>query len=204
MAGHCLRPIMGNQRISRNLFANLDYANLTGRENTIHSGLKGDIMLRRFKFAFAIALLAFFGAAIAEGNLAAFPPEDFYLQIDETEDGKPVIDVEEFHLVTGNYYRFNITSSGETDWRLELPELLANSHLRILTVNDGIEIQLQAMVFRAIEFDEPGKVSFSFVPIRPGTYSFTIGRNPIAQGLAAGTEGVQEEEFRAEGRFIVE
>src|SRR5690554_5578832 len=161
-------------------------------------------MSKYLRIAFAIAFIAAFGSALAQGNLAAFPPEDIYLQIDETEDGKPVIDVQEFQLVTGKYYRFNVTSSGETDWRLELPELLANSHLRVLTVNDGIEIQLQAMVFRAIEFDEPGKVAFSFVPIRPGTYAFTIGRNPIAQGLAAGTEGVQEEEFRAEGRFVVE
>lgn len=161
-------------------------------------------MFRQLRLTFALTLMVSFGVAMAQGNLAAFPPEDFYLQIDETEDGKPVIDTEEFRLVTGQYYRFNITSTGETDWRLELPELLSNSHLRVLTVNDGIELHLQAMVFRAIEFDEPGKVSFSFVPIRPGTYSFTIGRNPIAQGLAAGTEGVQEEEFRAEGRFIVE
>lgn len=161
-------------------------------------------MNTKLRIALTLALLVGLGSALAQGNLAAFPPEDIYLQIDETADGKPVIDTEEFQLVTGKYYRFNVTSSGETDWRLELPELLANSHLRVLTVDDGIEIHLQAMTFRAVEFDEPGKISFSFVPIRPGTYAFTIGRNPIAQGLAAGTEGVQEEEFRAEGRFVVE
>ncbi len=101
------------------------------------------------------------------------------------------------------YYRLSITSTGETDWRLELPTLLQNSHLRVLAVN-GIEIHLQSMAFRAIEFDEPGTASFSFTPIRPGTYRFTIGRNPIAQGLPAGTAGVQEPDRRAEGRFIVE
>ena len=161
-------------------------------------------MTTKPRHALVLMLLLSLCITLAQGNLAAFPPEDIYLQLDETEDGKPVIDTEEFQLVTGKYYRFNVTSSGETDWRLELPELLANSHLRILTVDDGIEIHLQAMTFRAVEFDEPGKISFSFVPIRPGTYAFTIGRNPIAQGLAAGTEGVQEEEFRAEGRFVVE
>lgn len=155
--------------------------------------------------AMLVATGALATGALAQvgGNLAAFPPTDLELQIDETEDGRPVISEEEFQLTTGGYYRFNVTSSGETDWRLELPDLLQNSHLRVLTVNDGIEIHLQSMVFRAIEFDEPGKVSFSFVPIRPGEYAFTIGRNPIAQGLPAGQAGVQEE-YRAEGRFVVE
>jgi hypothetical protein len=139
------------------------------------------------------------------GNLAGGPPVELYLNITETVDGKPVIDTNELHLITGDYYRLNITSTGETDWRLEMPDLLANSHLRILTVDRGIEVHLQGMVFRAIEFDEPNLlVQVSLVPIRPGDYVFTIGRNPIAQGLAAGTAGVQEPEFRAEGHFVVE
>jgi hypothetical protein len=160
--------------------------------------------LRAYFIAGIAGFLALSVQAQVGGNLAQFPPHDLELIIDETEDGRPVLSETEFHLVTGGYYRFNVTSNGETDWRLELPELLANSHLRIVTVNDGIEIHLQAMTFRAIEFDVPGKASFSFVPIRPGTYAFTIGRNPVAMGLPPGVEGVQEEEFRAEGRFVVE
>jgi hypothetical protein len=65
-------------------------------------------------------------------------------------------------------------------------------------------VHLQALVFRAIEFDQPGTVSFSFRPIAPGTYVFTVGRNPIAQGLGRGQAGVQEADKRAEGRFVVE
>ena len=84
-----------------------------------------------------------------------------------------------------------------------MDELLLNSHLRVLDVN-GIEIHLQSMTFRAIEFDEPGEIWMSFVAIRPGTYPFTIGRNPRVQGLPRGTAGIQEPEFRTEGRFIVE
>lgn len=150
------------------------------------------------------ALAAMPAAAQVGGNLAAPPPLDLELLITETADGKPEISTDEFKLITGEYYRLNVTSTGETDWRLELPDLLQNSHLRVVTVNDGVEIHLQSMVFRAIEFDEPNKVSFSFTPIRPGTYAFTIGRNPIAQGLPAGQAGIQEPDRRAEGRFIVE
>ncbi|MES3008973.1 MAG: hypothetical protein V4751_14510 [Pseudomonadota bacterium] len=138
------------------------------------------------------------------GSLVAYPPVEINLDISESADGMPVLSAEEIKLVTGEYYRLNVTSSGMTDWRLELPELLQNSHLRILTVNNGIEIHLQSMVFRAIEFDQPGKVSLSFTPIVPGTYAFTVGRNPIAQGLPRGQAGVQEADKRAEGRFVVE
>lgn len=154
--------------------------------------------------ATVLGLTAMAAQAQVGGNLAGFPPVDIELDIHENDEGKPEISTDEIPLITGEYYRLNVTSDGETDWRFEAPELLSNSHLRVLTVNDGIEVQLQGLMFRAFEFDEPGKVSFSFVPIRPGTYEFTIGRNPIAQGLAAGTEGVQEPEFRAAGHFIVE
>ncbi|MBE7731926.1 hypothetical protein [Devosia faecipullorum] len=161
------------------------------------------------KFVSVLTLAAMMsGANVAYGqvggNLAQFPPVDLEIMIHETEAGTPELSTTEVKLITGEYYRLNVLSDGETDWRFEAPDLLANSHLRVLTVNDGIEVHLQSLVFRAFEFDEPGKVSFGFVPIRPGTYQFTVGRNPIAQGLAAGTSGVQEPEFRAEGSFVVE
>ena len=133
----------------------------------------------------------------------AFPPEEIYLEISEDTDGKPHLSIEEFNLVTGEYYRLNINSTGQTDWRLELNDLLQNSHLRVVSIN-GIEVHLQAMVFRAIEFDEPGSARVSFTPLRPGTFTFTVGRNPIAQGLPRGTANIQEADRRAEGRFVVE
>jgi len=139
--------------------------------------------------------------AQAGGNLAAFPPLDLYLEIVTTPSG-PLVEPEEFELITGQYYRLNVTSEGDPDWRLELPDLLQNSHLRLVTINE-IEVHLQGMVFRAIEFDEPGTASFSFVPIRPGTYAFTVGENPLALGLPPGQAGVQDPDRRAEGRFVV-
>ena len=137
------------------------------------------------------------------GSLVAFPPEEIYLDILEDELGRPTFSLAEIKLVTGEYYRLNIFSNGQTDWRLEMDELLQNSHLRVVSIN-GIEVHLQAMVFRAIEFDEPGMVRISFTPLNPGTYPFTVGRNPIAQGLPRGTANIQEADRRAEGRFIVE
>ena len=151
------------------------------------------------------ALVCFHGAAEPRaqvgGNLAAFPPVDLRLAITTTPSG-PVVTPAEFELVTGEYYRLNVTSQGDPDWRLELPDLLQNSHLRVLTIA-GIEVHLQGMVFRAIEFDQAGTAAFAFVPIRPGTYRFTVGDNPIALGLPAGQAGIQNPERRAEGRFVV-
>lgn len=137
------------------------------------------------------------------GSLMGFPPEELYLQISEDEQGRPHLSKQEFRLVTGDLYRLHISSSGRTDWRIEMEELLLNAHLRVLDVN-GVEIHLQSMVFRAIEFDEPGEIWMSFVPIRPGSYAYTIGRNPRAQGLPRGTAHIQEPDRRAEGLFIVE
>jgi hypothetical protein len=141
------------------------------------------------------------GHAQVGGNLAGGRPVDLHLSITTTPTG-PVVSPTEFELNTGKYYRLNTTSQGDPDWRLEWPDLLQNSHLRVLTIS-GIEVHLQAMVFRAIEFDTPGTASFSFTPIRPGTYTFTVGDNPIALGLPAGQAGVQNPGRRAEGRFIV-
>jgi|TARA_B100001971_G_scaffold161535_1_gene151598 hypothetical protein len=58
------------------------------------------------------------------GSLVEFPPLDITLEISETTDGQPVISMDTIELITGEYYRLNVTSSGETDWRLEMPDLL--------------------------------------------------------------------------------
>lgn len=110
------------------------------------------------------------------GNLAAGPPVELVLNISTSSDA-PIISVSQFELITGEYYRLNVTSDGDESWRFEANELLQNSHLRIVTIN-GIEVHLQSLAFRAIEFDVAGTAQFSFAPIRPGTYIFTVGDTP--------------------------
>jgi hypothetical protein len=149
----------------------------------------------------ALGLTVLPAQAQDDGNLRVGRPTELQLSITTTPNG-PVVSPDKFELMTGKYYRLNITSEGDPDWRLELPDLLQNSHLRLVTIN-GIEIHLQGMVFRAIEFDQPGKASFTFTPMRPGIYKFTVGENPIALGLAAGQAGIQNPNRRAEGQFNV-
>ena len=124
----------------------------------------------------ALGLAAAAAHAQVGGNLAAGPPFDIHLEITTSPDG-PLLSTAEFDLVTGEYYRLNVTSDGVEPWRLEVDDLLRNSHLRLVTIN-GIEVHLQALAFRAIEFDVGGTAQFSFTPIRTGAFEFTVGDVP--------------------------
>jgi hypothetical protein len=83
-----------------------------------------------------------------------------------------------------------------------MPELLRNSHLRLVTVGD-IEIHLQGLSFNAIECDEVGSAHVSFVPIKPGSYQLYVGNVPSALGRPIGEAGLQSEGEFVFGRFIV-
>jgi len=144
--------------------------------------------------------LAFATGVQAEGNLASFPPIELRIDITNGPEGRPVLEPTELKVVTGDYYRLTLSSDGKgrdergepQARRVELNEFLANIHLRILTIN-GIEVHLQGLSFRALELDEKGEVSFSFVPIRPGDYPVYVGPNPFGLGRPAGEQGVQKD-----------
>lgn len=139
-------------------------------------------------------------ASQAGGNLASFPPIELRIDITNGPDGEPVLKPTHLKLVTGDYYRLTVSSDGmgkdqrgdPLARRVELNEFLANVHLRILTI-DGIEVHLQGLSFRAIELDEKGEASFSFVPIRPGDYPVYVGPNPFGLGRPVGEQGVQND-----------
>ena len=130
------------------------------------------------------------------GNLTAGPALELFLEITTAAEG-PMLSATEFKLITGDYYRLNITSDGGEQWRLEVNELLQNSHLRLVTINE-IEVHLQSLAFRAIEFDVAGSAQFSFTPIRTGTYEFSVGDVPSVRQRRGDRGRV------ALGRFIVE
>jgi hypothetical protein len=121
--------------------------------------------------AAALVLAAMPIAAHAEGNLAAPPAVDIELKI---SGNAPVLDPLQFEIETGDYYRLTLTSDGAEEFMFRAEEFLSNIHIRLLVIA-GIEVHMQSMVFRGIEFDEGGSASFTFVPIRPGEYEFTVG-----------------------------
>lgn len=156
------------------------------------------------RLVFAVLLVAGTPVCVSAqvgGNLAQYPPVELQIEITSTPEG-PVLSATEFELVTGEYYRMNITSDGEEDWRFEAPDLLQNSHLRLVTV-DQIEVHLQGMSFRAIEIDEGGTARFSFTPIRPGTYEFFVGDVPSLVGRPIGAPGLSDQARAVVGRFNV-
>jgi len=163
-----------------------------------------------FWLATAIALT---GAATHDvgaqslGNLAQYPPKGIDLTIETAPDGMPIIQPMDIQLQAGNYYRLNIhcpdVRDDLTGWRIEMPELLNNAHLRLVTIGD-IEVHLQGLSFNAIECDEAGSAHVSFVPIKPGSFPFYVGNVPLAVGRPIGESGVQTKGKFSFGQFSVE
>ena len=145
-------------------------------------------------------------AAQSLGNLAQYPPTPKQLIITTAKDGYPVIKPSIIELDAGNYYRLTVNCpdvKGDlSGWRLEMPRLLNNAHLRLVSVGD-IEIHLQGLSFNAIECDEIGSATVSFVPIKPGTYEFYVGNVPLAVGRPMGESGPQMKGKSVLGTFQV-
>ena len=160
----------------------------------------------RFSLLLAV-LLASPAAAESLGNLAQYPPTKINLTITTTSDAAPKIEPAEIQLLSGKYYRLTINCPDVRDdltgWRIEMPELLNNAHLRLVTVGD-IEIHLQGLSFNAIECDEVGMAHVSFVPIKPGVFPFYVGNVPLALGRPIGESGIQEKGKSVFGRFVVQ
>jgi hypothetical protein len=160
-----------------------------------------------FKTASTWLLGALLGSAVVStfaqslGNLAQYPPTPKDLTITTAKDGYPVIEPSIIELNSGNYYRLTISCpdvKGDlSGWRVEMPQLLNNSHLRLVAVGD-IEIHLQGLSFNAIECDEIGSASVSFVPIKPGNYPLYVGNVPLSLGRPMGEAGVQ-----AAGKYVI-
>jgi hypothetical protein len=66
-----------------------------------------------------------------------------------------------------------------------------------------MEIHLQGLSFNAIECDEVGSATISFVPIKPGTYEFYVGNVPLAVGRPMGESGAQVSGKSIYGKFRV-
>ena len=135
------------------------------------------------------------------GTLAQYPPEKRLLTISTSETGQPILTPQSLELNSGRYYRLTIdcpdVKGDLSGWRVEIPQLLNNAHLRLVAVGD-IEIHLQGLSFNAIECDEIGAASVSFVPIKPGNYPLYVGNVPLSLGRPMGEAGVQKA-----GKYVI-
>lgn len=76
----------------------------------------------------------------------------------------------EFQLETGKAYRLDVTSDGLEELGVMAPELFRNAWINQLVIDD-LEVKVNG-AFSSIEFDDEGTISVSFVPLRPGNYTF--------------------------------
>lgn len=149
---------------------------------------------------FALGLAASPATGIAQeagqesGVIGSPPPEDITLEVTTGGDGEPILSQDQFDLALGGYYRFNFVcpdaQDDSTGFHFEATDLVANSHIRVLSVGD-IEFYMQGLSFRAIECDEAGSARFSFHPMRAGVYDLYVRDH---------SDPPQE----AQGRFVVE
>lgn len=115
-----------------------------------------------------LALLVSSAPAWAEGNLAARAERLPELRI----DGAKGFSVTSYEIETGKFYRWRIASDGRDEYKLVAPELMRNSWVEQVSIEDK-EVKPLGGLY-AVEFDDEGEIDIYFVPIRPGTYEFYI------------------------------
>ena len=115
-----------------------------------------------------LALLMSSAPAWAEGNLAARAERLPELRIDGAEG----FSVTRYEVETGTYYRWRIESDGRDEYKLLAPELMRNSWVDQVSIDDK-EVKPLGGLY-AVEFDDAGEIDIYFVPIRPGTYEFYV------------------------------
>ena len=115
-----------------------------------------------------IGLLILSASAWAEGNLATRAERLPELEIKGAEG----FSVTSYEIETGKFYRWRIASEGRGEYKLLAPELMRNSWVEQVSIEDK-EVKPLGGLY-AVEFDDEGEIDIYFVPIRPGTYEFYV------------------------------
>jgi hypothetical protein len=103
----------------------------------------------------------------AAGNLASRPTDLDALVMDANLN----FSVKEYKIETGKYYRWKIESKGGEEFQLFMPELFRNAWVNEIVIN---KIEIKTPYVYSLEFDEPGVVEMTFVPLRPGRYPYFV------------------------------
>jgi len=109
-------------------------------------------MLTRSAAVMAAVIAASAGPGFGQesGMIGTGAPNDIFLEVTTGDKGQPILSEDEFELAWGGYYRFNLVCpeavSDDTGFHFEAENLLANSHLRVISVGD-IEVYMQGLGF---------------------------------------------------------
>ncbi|MGK9233292.1 hypothetical protein KXS07_16680 [Inquilinus limosus] len=115
--------------------------------------------------AAAALLLALAGPAAAQGGLTTRATN---LEPLKLSSGKPFPE-KPYELQAGKYYRWTIESDGTAELAIVAPEFFRNIWINEVVIN---KIEVRPLGLDSIEFDDEGAATISFVPIRPGTFTF--------------------------------
>jgi len=113
--------------------------------------------------------LAMMGPALGAGNLAALPERLPDLAI----NGDLTLSQHEYRLETGKYYRWRITSDGTDEFEIVAPELMRNSWVDKVVVDDT-EVEVLGGVYGIRFGNDESTADVWFVPVRPGRYEFWV------------------------------
>ena len=76
-----------------------------------------------------------------------------------------------YELTAGKYYRIAIEADGSAELGVAGADFFRNVWVNEVVIN-GIEVR--PLGVDSIEFDDAGKATISFVPIRPGTFTLKV------------------------------
>lgn len=84
--------------------------------------------------------------------------------------GKPLAKAP-YELTAGKYYRIAVQSDGSAELAVSGADFFRNVWVNEIVIN-GIEVR--PLGVDSIEFDDEGKATISFVPIRPGSFVLRV------------------------------
>jgi hypothetical protein len=132
--------------------------------------------LRRGLAACAVVAAALVpGQLLAEGALTTKATN---LETLKLSSGQPFPE-KPYEIETGKYYRWVVEADGTAELAIAAPDLFRNIWINEVVINS---IEVRPLGLDSIEFDEAGKVTISFVPIRPGTFEFYAPGNKALHG----------------------
>jgi plastocyanin len=77
----------------------------------------------------------------------------------------------EYRLKVGQGYRWKIKASDLTEYAFVAPAFVRNIWIRKIEVGDPA-VEIKAVTFDELEFEDGGEAEVFFVAIRPGTYEY--------------------------------
>lgn len=107
------------------------------------------------------------GTAFAQAGLLSGRTELAPLTL---ASGKPLAK-EPYNLTAGKYYRIAIEADGSAELGVVGAEFFRNVWINEIVIN---KVEVRPLGVDGIEFDDEGKATISFVPIRPGKFELRV------------------------------